>query len=154
MLLLLDIDRFYTQPIEEEEAKLRSEPYLSKPILELALDIKRFKLEIRQLQQDRERTLKYLLIKSALEIDRCLKVQSALQKHKISAISQIFAEVNSILINEIIDTYRISPKPLGTTHYHFQRFSPLTNPLGQDSPHPGIPPSLFQAIPQTTYKPS
>lgn len=93
MLLLLDIDRYYT--LNAEEAKtLQVEKFLDKPILEIALDFPCFKRELALLKDSNSSAqLKYLLIKSALEVDRCLKVSSALQKHKVTASAQIFAEV-------------------------------------------------------------
>jgi hypothetical protein len=59
----------------------------------MSLDLNRFKREV---SQATESMVKYVLVKSALEVDRCLKLKTPLQRSKLTACSQIFAEVRTI----------------------------------------------------------
>lgn len=91
MLLLLQIDKDYDEKVSS--SKNYDELFLTKPVLEMSLDLNRFKREVSQATGS---MVKYVLVKSALEVDRCLKLKTPLQRSKLTACSQIFAEVRTI----------------------------------------------------------
>ena len=87
----MQIDKDYDEKVSS--SKNYDEPFLTKPVLEMSLDLNRFKREV---SQATESMVKYVLVKSALEVDRCLKLKTPLQRSKLTACSQIFAEVRTI----------------------------------------------------------
>ena len=74
----------------------------------MALDMPRFRLEIRASTND----IKYILIKSALQADRSLKLNSKLQRVRLNASCQIFAEALLAATTEVAkDTVAILNDP-------------------------------------------
>ena len=124
MLLLLDIDPYYSQTHDELLQQNIEEDFLDRPILEIALDLHRLNTELSRMEQTKRDEVKwrYLLIKSALEVDRCLKVtaQSKVQIQKVAVCSQIFAEVSGAFSF----TLMLGAVPLAPLHPVFPRRHP------------------------------
>lgn len=86
MLLHLQIDRDYEGPRPDPVSE---EPLWQRPVLEMALDLPRLRSE---LSASPLQVLRYVMIKSALQADRGLKLASPLQRPRLNAACQIFAE--------------------------------------------------------------
>ena len=87
MLQLLKLDSAF-EPPEECQPNIA---LLDRPPLEWSVDLPQYHIELRKADESQ---VKYVLIKTILEIEKCLKITSPLQKVKVNMLAKLFAEVS------------------------------------------------------------
>ena len=68
--------------------------FLDRPPLEWSVNFAQYHAELKKAEESRVR---YVLIKTIMEIERCLKVQSPLQKAKVNMLGKLFGEVSYLI---------------------------------------------------------